>query len=210
MQWNQLDPVRRVLALAGVMVALALAGCGADTPAPPPEGMSMRLAPAQAGAAADAAPVASLWVPKTAGYELKEQESTAQLSRLLFVYKDKKGNEAAYLMVGIIYGEADQSLDEKFTSLVDEDKVAVKDVASYKPVGEPQNFTTEDGLPGQLRVFTFLDEKGQKQIHAFALLDLRKKDAVYARIKLTTLEGNFRVLDPQFQVFLKQLKRNGA
>ncbi|HTL52266.1 MAG TPA: hypothetical protein VL860_06820 [Planctomycetota bacterium] len=186
---------------------LVLTGCGDGPSGPQPEGMLLRLAPAQTANEMGAPAVASLWVPKSPGYELKEQQSTADFSKLVFVYKDKNGRDAALLLVAVAFGEADQPLPEKFATLLKEDEDAVKHADAFKPLGPLAPFTTQDGLSGLSGVFRFPGVPSP-QIKAIGLLDLRKKDAVYVRVQLLTPEVNWKILENQFNDFLKQLKRS--
>ena len=168
-------------AFAAVAVVLMAAGCDETPPGVPPAATSMQLLPAKAVAADPAtsgSPSPRLLIPKIEHFEIKEEQAKPEYSLVALAYKDGKGRDAATLKVLIPYGEPDQTLDEKFKTMVDEAKVSIKDPASYQDLGAPQEFQMVDGIPGQLRVYSYLDDKGTKMTQALALLDMRKKDAV--------------------------------
>lgn len=184
-----------------VCLALCLSGCGEP---PAVATAQLRLAAEKPGAA-DAAPILQLTLGQR--FTLGEQEATAQLSRLDLKYTDSQGRAAALVRAAVVYGEPDQTLDEKFAALTDEAKVTVNLKDTYQPVGAPGDFVTADGSAGQWRRYEYQDSNQQKQAHVFAVLDLRKQDAVYVRMQLITPAANWDRLQGDFLALLQSMKR---
>ncbi|MGH7146005.1 MAG: hypothetical protein ACREJ2_17985 [Planctomycetota bacterium] len=191
-----------VMGLAG----LAAGGCGEG-----PDGsggqVNLQLAPSVAAADAGAKAKPILCLPVIDGFTSTGSKITARMAEADFKYTDAAGEAAALLRVSVTFGEPDQSLDAKFKSIVDETRVIVKNAASFQPQAAPEKITTGDGIPGEIRTYTYLDESGNPQLYAFALLDLRRTDAAYVRVQMLTPKPNWKKLGPRFAAFLNETRR---